>query len=298
MTQMVAHTSAPSTETGLKDDTLLMHAGSSWPSTLEELLDRRDATILSVGDAAVLRAARAVSFRAHAPPMLYRLTTYTGRSIEATRDQPFLTREGWRPLSSLTTADAVAVVAEYPDFFGRGDTDADLLKLLAYLTGAGTRGDGISPTFADLMVRSDFEDAVLRKGDECRILTDSDGSTRLHVHGRAGAGSRVIGFLELVGVRDVGPSALFVPDFVFGLQRSKLRLYLSRLFTLDGQLESSGRITYRTTSIRMARQVQHLLARFGVVSLLRGLGLGDDLDAVDLVIRTKADVVRFIDEIG
>ncbi|HET9623260.1 MAG TPA: hypothetical protein VFP84_17925, partial [Kofleriaceae bacterium] len=46
------------------------------------------------------------------------------------------------------------------------------------------------------------------------------------------------------------------------------------------------------------RQVQHLLARFGVVSLLRGLGLGDDLDAVDLVIRTKADVVRFIDEIG
>lgn len=292
------HTPAPCSEIGLKADTLLMHGASTWPSTLEDLLDRRDAAVLSIGEAAVLRTARAVSFLAHAPPTLYRLTTYTGRSIEATRDQPFLTREGWRPLASLTTTDAVAIVAEYPDFFGRGDTDADLVKLLAYLTAAGTRGDGISPTFADLTVRSDFEDAVLRKGDACRVMTDTDGTTHLHVHGRAGAASKVIGFLELVGVHGLDPSALNVPDFVFGLQRNKLRLYLNRLFTLDGELETSGRITYRTTSVRMARQVQHLLARFGVVSLLRGLGRGDELDAVDLVIRTKVDVVRFIDEIG
>jgi hypothetical protein len=290
----------PPAETGLKCDTLLMHGGNTWPATLEALLDRRDAdaTVPSMGDASVIRPARAISFLAYSPPTLRRLTTYTGRSIEATRDQAFLTRDGWRTLESLSPTDAVGVIAEYPNFFGRGDTDGDWVKLLAYLTTRGACADGILPRFEDPDVRDDFEDAVHRKGDAYREVIAADGTTHLHVHGRAGAGSKLLGFLELVDVHGVAPTALFVPDFVFGLQRAKLRLYLNRLFTVDGQLESSGRITYRTTSRRMARQVQHLLARFGVVSLLRGVGDGDELEAVVLVMRTKADVVRFIDEIG
>jgi intein/homing endonuclease len=48
----------------------------------------------------------------------------------------------------------------------------------------------------------------------------------------------------------------------------------------------------------MARQIQHLLARFGIVSLLRGLERQGVLDAVDLWIASKIDVLRFIDEIG
>jgi replicative DNA helicase len=291
----------PRAEPGLKGDTLLMHAVSAWPSTLEDLLDRRDAAVVSMEDAALLRPAHAISFHAHAPPALYRLTTYTGRSIEATADQSFLTRHGWRQLSALSTDDAVAVVAEYPDFFGRGDTDADLVKLLAYLTAAGTRGDGISPPFTDVDVRGDFEAAVNSKGDACRPISTVDGATQLHVHGRFGERSKVLDYLELVGVHELASIDMFVPDFVFGLKRDKLRLYLSRLFSVDGRIETSGRLIYRTTSLRMARQVQHLLARFGVVALLRGVERverGGELDAVDLAICTKADVVRFIDDVG
>lgn len=284
--------------TGISGETLLMHATSGWPSTLEELLDRRDPAVLSMGEAAVLRPARASSFGAHDAPQMLRLTTYTGRSIDAAPEQRFLTRDGWRPLSALSAGDAVAVIGDYPDFFGRGDTDAELVKVLAYLTAGGTSGDGVSPPLTDPDVRSDCEHAVNAKGDAFEAIPADPGGVRLQVHGRFGAASKVLGYLDLVGVHGVPPGEMFVPDFVFGLKRPTLRLFLNRLFTIDAQLETSGRIVYRSRSLQTARQVQHLLARFGVVALLRGLEQGGALEAVDLAICTKPDVLRFIDEIG
>jgi replicative DNA helicase len=281
----------------LAGDTVLMHATSAWPLTLRGLVDRKDGAVLTMREASVLSPQYPFAFLAHEVAQLYRLTTYTGRSIEATAEQPFLTRDGWKPLSALGPSDTVAVVAEYPQLFGCGDTDAELVKLLAYLTANGTIGDGLAPPLEDPIVRSDFETAVESQGDECVEVTD-DGAARLRVRGRCEARSNVLGYLDLVGVNGISAPDKFVPDFVFGLKKDKLRLFLNRLFTCDGAAEPSDRITYRTTSIRMARQVQHLLARFGVVSLLRGRECEGVLEALELFVVSKADVLRFIDDIG
>jgi replicative DNA helicase len=281
----------------LAGDTVLMHATSAWPNTLRSLVDRKEGVVLTMREASVLSPQCPFAFLTLEPAQLYRLTTYTGRSIEATAEQPFLTRDGWKPLSALGPSDTVAVVAEYPQLFGCGDTDAERVKLLAYLTANGTTGDGVAPPLGDPIVRSDFETAVESQGDECGEMTD-DGVTRLRVRGRCQPRSKVLGYLDLVGVHGVPAPDKFVPDFVFGLKKDKLRLFLNRLFTCDGAAEPSDRITYRTTSMRMARQVQHLLTRFGVVSLLRGREREGVLEAVELLVVNKADVVRFIDDIG
>lgn len=281
----------------LAGDTVLMHAASAWPITLRGLVDQKDGAILTMREASLLSPQRPFAYLVHQPAQLYRLTTYTGRSIEATAEQPFLTRDGWKPLSALGPSDTVAVVAEYPQLFGCGDTDAELVKLLAYLTANGTTGDGATPLLGDPIVRSDFETAVETQGDECVEVTDA-GVTQLRVRGRCAARSKILGYLDLVGVHGVGAPDKFVPDFVFGLKKDRLRLFLNRLFTCDGAAEPSDRITYRTTSLRMARQVQHLLTRFGVVSLLRGREHQEVLEAVELFIVGKADVLRFIDGIG
>ncbi|HEX7840092.1 MAG TPA: AAA family ATPase [Kofleriaceae bacterium] len=291
----------------LSGDTVLVNATSGWPITLRDLVARQDGTVLTMRDAGMLGPQRPAAYLAHEPVQLYRLTTYTGRTIEATAEHPFLTRDGWKPLSTLRPSDAVAVVAEYPQLFGRGDTDADLIKLLAYLTANGTSGDGTAPSIDDPEVRGDFEAAVSAKGDECVTTSDDSGVARLRVRGRSGVRSAVLAHLAFAGVDGVCAPDKVVPDFVFGLKKDRLRLYLNRLFTCDGTVETSGRITYRTTSVHMARQVQHLLARFGIVSLLRGLECDGVLEAVeqhgileavDLLITTKADVLRFIDDIG
>lgn len=299
LTKRAVCTRQPTTAGGcLAGDTLLMHADSAWPITLQDLVGRQSGAVLTMREASVLTPRCPTAYLAHEPAQLYRLTTYTGRSIEATAEHPFLTRDGWKPLSALCPSDAVAVVAEYPQLFGRGDTDTELLKLLAYLTADGKTGDGTTPALGDPEVWADFEAAVTAKGDECVPLEGEHDAARLYVRGRFGARSQVLRYLDLVGVHGVRAAEKFVPNFVFGLRQEKLRLFLNRLFTCDGATETSGHIRYRTTSVRMARQVQHLLARFGVVCLLRGLEREGALEAVDLSITTKADVIRFIDDIG
>ncbi|MFN7945257.1 MAG: replicative DNA helicase [Blastocatellia bacterium] len=64
-----------------------------------------------------------------------------------------------------------------------------------------------------------------------------------------------------------------IPPVVFRLTRPKLALFLNRLFATDGWVAITGnhlaQIGYSTVSERLARQVQHLLLRFGIIAKLR-----------------------------
>jgi replicative DNA helicase len=70
-----------------------------------------------------------------------------------------------------------------------------------------------------------------------------------------------------------GAAAKEVPASVFTLPRTQLALFLNRLFATDGwaTVLASGQaqLGYASTSERLARQIQHLLLRFGVVASLR-----------------------------
>jgi hypothetical protein len=73
---------------------------------------------------------------------------------------------------------------------------------------------------------------------------------------------------------------------------------LNRLFTCDGSVEAAGRISFSSTSVRIVEQVQHLLARYGIVSLIRDRFLNGSLYGAELYIAAKDEVLRFIDQIG
>ncbi len=108
-----------------------------------------------------------------------------------------------------------------------------------------------------------------------------------------------------------------IPASVFELPKAQLALFLNRLFATDGwaTLLASGQcqIGYASASERLARQVQHLLLRFGVIAKLRfrrirrqqpGAELGEqpaaqpDFSAWQLDL-TDADSIRtFATEIG
>ncbi len=75
------------------------------------------------------------------------------------------------------------------------------------------------------------------------------------------------------GLMGHGAGAKSVPPAVFRLPRAQLAVFLNRLFATDGwaSLLASGQsqLGYASVSERVARQVQHLLLRFGVVAKLR-----------------------------
>lgn len=79
--------------------------------------------------------------------------------------------------------------------------------------------------------------------------------------------------LTELGLMGHGAAGKHVPAPVFRLRRDLIALFLNRLFSTDGwaTVLASGRarLGYSTVSERLARQVQHLLLRFGVIASLR-----------------------------
>lgn len=91
--------------------------------------------------------------------------------------------------------------------------------------------------------------------------------------GRKHAKNRLTRWLESLGLWGKGSHDKFVPDIVFQAPRASIAVFLNRLFATDGwaTVLASGQVQlgYATVSERMARQVQHLLLRFGVIASLR-----------------------------
>ena len=97
----------------------------------------------------------------------------------------------------------------------------------------------------------------------------------------------------------------FVPDSVFRAPRTELALFLNRLFATDGwaTVLTSGQaqLGYCTVSERLARQVQHLLLRFGVVAALckKSVKYGESRRwAFQLNITDSGAIRAFVQEIG
>ena len=122
-----------------------------------------------------------------------------------------------------------------------------------------TRGATIpdSPSFATLCLALDVGPAAAPAVDDARAHTPNALRRWAAAHG-------------LWGKRAVQKD---MPASVFTLPRAQLALFLNRLFATDGwaTVLASGQpqVGYASASERLARQVQHLLLRFGVIAAVR-----------------------------
>ena len=112
-------------------------------------------------------------------------------------------------------------------------------------------------------------------------------------------------WLAELGIYGVDAHGKHIPNPVFELTREQLALFLNRLFATDGwaSVWASGQsqIGYASVSERLARQVQHLLLRFGVIAKLRQrwVRYGDARrPSWQLDITHAESIRRFIEEIG
>jgi replicative DNA helicase len=117
--------------------------------------------------------------------------------------------------------------------------------------------------------------------------------------------NRMVGWLEDLGLWGKGAREKSIPAAAFTLRREQIALLLSRLFATDGWASVLGsgqpQIGYCSTSERFARQVAHLLLRFGVVARVshRAVKYGGGERDAWIVLVTGADSLRrFCDAIG
>ena len=80
----------------------------------------------------------------------------------------------------------------------------------------------------------------------------------------------VVRFIKTLGLWGTNSHTKHIPPAVFRLNNRQIALLISRMWEGDGHINETGRsLFYATASERLARQLQHLLLRLGMVSRLR-----------------------------
>lgn len=319
-------------------DTLLVDPASGDLRTIEELVRRQQANLLTLDECFKLRPAQASAFVDDGIKPVFRVVTALGREIKTTATHPFLTMEGWRPLGTLSVGDSVAVPRCIP-VFGTEDAPEHEIKVLAYLLADGCL-TGMSPQFTNSnpRLREDFTAAALAfPGNKARLqddgvrtptvyITTDDAligdnrpvfTERLRQKMEANAVSTaqlaksigvdqaVVAWLKELGVWGKGAAEKVFPAVVFRYTRPKLALFLNRLFACDGTVyierNKQAAVGYSTTSFKMARAVHHLLLRFGIIAKLRHRQMKykeQYRPSYELRITGSSSLRRFIEEIG
>jgi replicative DNA helicase len=198
---------------------------------------------------------------------VFRVRLASGREVEATANHPFLTLDGWRPLSGLSAKSRVAIPRQVPAPLHPQEMPEPQLVMLAHLLGDGS-----------FVKNQQIRYASTEKRNPIAVWPDSMNLSGLRSHEK------------------------FIPSQVFALPKKQVALFLRHLWAADGSVTvaKSGavRVYYGTTSERLARQLQILLLRFGIVARLHAAGnvYGDPQWTLDVT--GVKDQRRFLDEIG
>ncbi|HEU5298068.1 MAG TPA: replicative DNA helicase [bacterium] len=253
----------------LRYDAEIVDARTGEVCTIQEIVGRSRTVLWTLDAEAHLTTAEPSRFVDDGIKSVYRVRTASGRAVETTLSHPFLTPAGWRRLDDIQTGEMIAVPARLP-VFGALDLPAYEVKLLGYLCAQTMHA---SPVLA-----ADYADAVT-VGEAIRAATRPAQSVEAPADERASGLAPVQG-----GSAPETVSALLarhpdlardgeghtIPPLVFTLTREKLALFLSRLLACVGTVETEPDVTVRASfpSARMARQVRHLLLRFGAAAVV------------------------------
>jgi replicative DNA helicase len=207
---------------------------------------------------------------------ILRMTTRLGRWTEATANHPVLTSTGWQELEQVEPGARVAVPRRLPRPTSPRNLPDDEVVLLAALIADGSIGGRTSAYCYGSA--SGVVETVEKAAEGLGVLFQptrekAKGSSYLS----AGKGARrnpVAEMLRRHGLMGLRSREKFVPDAVFGLSDEQLARFLGVMYACDGHVYCSERLAqvgYTTISERLARDVQHLLLRLGIVAAIRTL---------------------------
>ena len=283
--------------------------------TIEDIYNRQKAQILTLENNWKFKITEPSDFIDDGIKPVFRVTTKLGRFVESTITHPFLTIQGWRPLGEIKPGDKIAVPRQF-NSFGSEKLPEYQVKILGYLLGDGglTNINRISFKDSPKSTPSPPPCQWGAKRDNYRIKQDFVESIQqlienkpeiypLLTKGRVRDG--LVIWMETIGFWGKNSHQKTIPEIIFKLERSQIALFLNRLFATDGwaTILASGQcqLGYGSVSEELARQVQHLLLRFGIIATLkkRSVKYKETIQtAWQLDITDALSIKIFISEIG
>lgn len=233
---------------------------------------------------------------------VYEIELRTGRKIICAITHPFLTFNGWKKLKDLKIGDKI-VVGKNVNVFGDLEMPEYKIRLLAYLLAdGGLTGSDITFAKKESKIMNDFIRSVRSIGDY--ITWIDEGHVRIRKKNcKSNKKTQTRLFFESIGIDRCKSIHKKIPDCIFLLSKNFCSLFLSILFTCDGSVFSNKEkvkkigIEYSSGSKIMINQIQLLLTRFNIISIIKPKKVKGKY-YYNLYIGDKENVLRFFNEIG
>ncbi len=262
----------------------------------------KEVWVASLGPDLKMKPAKVAAIECNGRKPVYRLTTRLGRWTEATSNHPVLTSSGWTELGDVTPGTRIAVPRRLPRPAQTTElSNAEVVLLGALIADGSITGE--TPAYCygcDSGVAETVETAANEYGVRFQPpRAEAKGSSYLS-SGPGSGRNPVTQMLRGHGLMGLRSAEKFVPDAIFGLSDEQIARFLGVMYACDGHVYCSDRLAqigYTTISERLARDVQHLLLRLGIVATVRTLKRsvyeGTDKVAREIRITSQESLHRF-----
>jgi replicative DNA helicase len=297
----------------LTASTRLLRADTNAEVTLGELVasGAKNVAVWALDDRWRFVPSRLTHAFASGTKEVFRLRLASGRQVEATANHRFRTVTGWVSLGDLEVGDRLAVPRRLDPPLSPEPMDSDEVVLLAHLIGDGCvlPRQPVHYTSNDPANLDAVEGAASRRfGIEPRRVQQeawwhSYLPAPMHLtHGRR---NPISAWWADLGLEDCRSRQKFVPDALHAAPDHLVRLFLRHLWATDGTIgiNASGkgpqvRLSYATTSRRLADDVQRLLLRVGVQARISIVPQGDHHPLHQVRVDGVTNQRRFLEGVG
>lgn len=297
----------------LTAETRLMRADTNAEISLGELMETgaKDVPVWALDDRLKL-VPRTLT---HAFPSgikpVFEVTLASGRRVRATANHPFLTYDGWMPVSELTAGTRVGAIRHVPPSLEIKPRDEDEIVLLAHMLGDGSfvkrqpiRYASIDEANLEAVAAAAARRfGITAKREEyaaARVTT-----LRLPAPYRLARRRRnpIAEWLDDEGLFGLRSHEKFVPEWVFSLPKEQVGQFLRHIWATDGcvfvdEKRHKGTVYYASTSRRLVDDLARLLARYNVFTRIKRVRKAGYRDGWHLHVYGAENQLRFVDEIG
>ncbi len=278
--------------TCLTGDTLVFDAATGRRIRIDELRKHSDVLVQGVDDSLRTEHARITHWVDNGRRPVYRLRLRNGATITATADHRFLTEAGWRELRELKAGDFLGAPRKLETVNGGrtlDDRSRSKLRVLAYLLADGSLSQAqpsfysSDPVLTDDFItecQSGFDDLSFNRREKVRgvvqvCVAKRPGSAAYHSPSSLDVWLRDQGLRwktsdersQQTFRRGLGSATKFVPEWIFELADTEIARFVAGLWDCDGHVDVRCSFL-KTTSLRLARDVQELLLRVGIRSVI------------------------------
>lgn len=256
----------------LVGDTEIIEAGTGEIIKIKDICDKKlTPKIFSTDNDLKLAVKSPIRSMKNGVKEVFELTTKSGRKIRATANHPFLKFSGWINLDKLKVRDKIAVPRTL-EYIKGVSQKTFMASVLGYLLSEGNlcHPNGIYFYSTKKDELADFIKNVSHFPNMSVTIDKSKSATSIYCGQKDQTlGNSLNQWIIKLGLKNLKATEKFIPNDVFKWDKNTLSILIGKMWQGDGCVSiKNEQIYYATSGEVLARNMQHILLRLGILSTI------------------------------